>query len=342
MKKVLTVALIGIMAIGCSKGESPDPSGDGRIMFEAEAPSTRSYFPGTSGLMYWSAYDNLAAYSFKGTGFTNAIVSDLCTITSESVGTNAGKFSPKNFLKASTWFGNSATASDTYSFYAYYPEFGAAATYNNGSVLLNIPAAQTGEFGRHQICSSAKVEMSYADVQKDRYVRFAFSPVTSLLRVRLVLTADSDTDEVTIKQLSATSANVDLCGNCKLTFPNTLAASTTSGSTHTVNVNLLTPVTITKNADKNPYIDFVILPTAAAAGQLTFLAFMADGTRLTIAAKDLPADGFASGSRYFLDREISVKIDVDSTPDASYIDGGYAWDNNVENDGSYTDGGVAW
>lgn len=342
MKKLLAVALIGFMAIGCSKGESPELSDDGRIVFTAAAPSTRSYFPGTSGLMYWSAYDNLGAYSFKGTDFSTAIVSDLCAITSESAGTNEGKFTPKNFLYSSAWFGSSATASDTYSFYAYYPEFGAAATYNAGSVLLNIPSAQTGEFGRHQICSSDAVTMTYADVQKNRYVRFAFSPVTSLLRVRLVLTDDSDVDEVTIKQLSATAASVDLCGNCKLTFPSTLTASATSGSTHTVNVSLLTPVTITKNADKNPYIDFVILPTTAAAGQLTFLAFMADNTRLTIAAKDLPADGFAAGMRYFLDREISVKIDVDTTPDASYIDGGYAWENNVENDGSYTDGGVAW
>lgn len=342
MKKVLAVALIGFVAIGCSKGEYPDPSEDGRIMFTAEAPSTRSYFPGTSGLMYWSAYDNLSAYSFKGTDFSKAIVSDLCKITEASVGTNEGKFSPKNFLNSSTWFGSSATASDTYSFYAYYPESSAPATYNGGSVLLNIPSAQTGEFGRHQICSSAAVTMTYADVQKDRYVRFAFSPVSSMIRVRLVLTDDSDVDEVTIKQLSVAAANADICGNCKLTFPNTLTAATTSGSTHMVNVSLLTPVTITKDADKNPYIDFVILPTAAATGQLTFSAFMVDGTRLSIEAKDLPATGFESGLRYFLDRKISVKIDVDTMPDASYIDGGYAWGGTVENDGAYTDGGVAW
>ncbi len=348
MKKALAVALIGFVAISCSKGESSDPQGpaseEDRILFTAEAPSTRSYFPGTSGLMYWSATDNLAAYAFKGTDTNSAIVSDLCEITAESVGTNEGKFMPKNFLFASSWFGTDAQTSDTYSFYAYYPESNAPATYNSGAVLLSVPSAQTGEFGRHQICSSALVSMPYADVHKKRYVRFAFSPVTSLIRVRLVLSADSDVEEATIKQLALTAGGSNICGNCTLNFPsNTLAAATTSeGSTHMVNVSLSTPVTITKKAEKNPYIDFVILPTAETSGTIKFVAYMQDGTKLTIASKNVPADGFKAGMRYFLDREIAVKIDKDTTPDASYIDGGFAWDGAVDNDGAYTDANTAW
>jgi len=346
MKKVLAVALIGFVAISCSKGESSDPqgpaSGEDRILFTAEAPSTRSYFPGTSGLMYWSATDNLAAYAFKGTNTASAIVSDLCRITPESVGTNEGKFTPKNFLYASSWF-SGATEGDTYSFYAYYPESNAPATYNSDVVLLSVPSAQTGEFGRHQICSSELVSMDYANVKKERYVRFAFSPVTALIRVRLVLSTDSDVDEAVIKQLTLTDAGSNICGNCTLTFPHTLAAAAASeGGTHTVNVSLSTPVTITKTAEKNPYIDFVILPTAETTGQIGLSAYMTDGTKLTIASKNVPATGFEAGMRYFLDREIKVKIDVDTTPDASYIDGGFAWDGEVENDGAYTDGGTAW
>lgn len=347
MKKVLAVALIGFVAMSCSKGESSDPqgpaSGEDRILFTAEAPSTRSYFPGTSGLMYWSATDNLAAYAFKEGDTNSALVSDLCRITSESVGTNEGKFEPKNFLKASDWFGTNAQTGDKYSFYAYYPESNAPATYNSGTVLLSVASAQTGEFGRHQICSSELVSMDYANVQKERYVRFAFSPVTSLIRVRLVLSADSDVDEAVIKQLTLTDAGSSICGNCTLTFPSTLeAAATSEGSTHTVNVSLSTPVTITKTAENNPYIDFVILPTAETTGTIDLSAYMADGTKFTIASKNVPATGFAAGMRYFLDREIKVKIDVDTTPDASYIDGGFAWDGEVDNDGAYTDGGTAW
>lgn len=345
MKKVLVVALIGTMAISCSKGDAVGPEvEDGYITFMADAPSTRSYFPGTSGLMYWSAYDNLGAYSFKGSDFTNAIVSDLCSINSETVGTNEGKFTPKNFLKASAWFGSSATASDTYSFYAYYPESGAAATYNSGTVLLNIPSAQTGEFGRHQICSSEAVSMSYADVQKDKYVRFAFSPVSSMIRVRLVLTDDSSVDEIYIKQLSVSAKDATLCGNCTLTFPSTLtAAAASTGDTHSISVSLSSPVKITKDVEANPYIDFVVLPTSAGlTGSLEFAAYSIDGSRFTTHPKDHPAAGFAAGTRYFLDREIDVKIDTDNSPDAFYIDGGSAWANEVENDGAYTDSGSAW
>lgn len=345
MKKVLVVALIGTMAISCSKGDAVGPEvEDGYITFMADAPSTRSYFPGTSGLMYWSAYDNLGAYSFKGSDFTNAIVSDLCSINSETVGTNEGKFTPKNFLKASAWFGSSATASDTYSFYAYYPESGAAATYNSGTVLLNIPSAQTGEFGRHQICSSEAVSMSYADVQKDKYVRFAFSPVSSMIRVRLALTDDSSVDEIYIKQLSITAPDVKLCGDCTLTFPSTLtAAAASTGNTHSVSVSLTSPVKITKNVETNPYIDFVILPTnAGISGNVAFSAYTIDGVKLTLTNKTLPTDGFVAGMRYMIDREIKVVIDEDNSPDAFYVDGGSAWDGEVENDGAYTDSGTAW
>ncbi len=347
MKKVLAVALIGFVAISCSKGETSDPqnpvSEEDRILFAAEAPSTRSYFPGTSGLMYWSAFDNLAVYAFKGEDTSSAIVSDLCRIKSESVGTNEGKFTPKNFLCVSHWFKNNASADDTYSFYAYYPESNAPATYRSGTVLLSVPSAQTGEFGRHQICSSALVSMKHADVKKERYVRFAFSPVTSLIRVRLVLSSDSDVEEAVIKQLTLTARESNICGNCTLTFPNTLAAAAASeGSTHTVSVSLSTPVTITKKAEDNPYIDFVILPTAETTGQIDFSAYMADGTKLTLLSKGVPTTGFEAGKRYFLDREIKVKIDVDTTPDASYIDGGFAWDGEGDHDGAYTDGGTAW
>ena len=32
----------------------------------------------------------------------------------------------------------------------------------------------------------------------------------------------------------------------------------------------------------------------------------------------------------------------DDSDDASYVDGGDAWESKVDNDGSYTDAGFAW
>ncbi|MCM1302415.1 MAG: DUF4906 domain-containing protein, partial [Bacteroides cellulosilyticus] len=81
MKKVLAIALIGLIAVSCSKGESSEPGilpEDG-ISFTADAPATRSYFPGSTGTMYWSSYDNLGAYAFDASG-SSLVRSDFCSI----------------------------------------------------------------------------------------------------------------------------------------------------------------------------------------------------------------------------------------------------------------------
>ncbi|MFG6341435.1 MAG: hypothetical protein K1V70_04680, partial [Alistipes sp.] len=88
MKKVLTVALIGLMTVSCSKGDSTGPaSGNACITFAAEAPVTRSYFPGSTGTMFWSSYDNIGAYAFDASGRYLGI-SDFCGIDAGSVGSN--------------------------------------------------------------------------------------------------------------------------------------------------------------------------------------------------------------------------------------------------------------
>ncbi len=77
------------------------------------------------------------------------------------------------------------------------------------------------------------------------------------------------------------------------------------------------------------------------SGTVKFSVTTQAGLTLTTPDKDVPASGFAGGTRYFIERPISVVLDADS-PDASYIDGGLAWEATVDNDGAYSDGGVAW
>ena len=64
------MALIALTSMGCSKEDSV-PAGGSPMTFTGVAPaasvpasaaSSRSYFPGTSGLMYWSDFDNIGAY----------------------------------------------------------------------------------------------------------------------------------------------------------------------------------------------------------------------------------------------------------------------------------------
>ena len=208
-------------------------------------------------------------------------------------------------------------------------------------MLLNIPAVQTGEFGRYHICCSEQVTMTGATIAKNKSVRFAFSPVSSMVRLRLVVDATSDVTETYIKQVSIAASGAPLTGDCTLTLADgTLAPAETSTDRNVLTVNLTVPVKITRTAEDNPYIDFVILP-GAPTGSITFSAITSDNVRLTMKAKTAPADGFAAGTRYGIDRDITMKLD-DNTPDGAYIDGGSAWESQVDNDGAYTDGGFAW
>ncbi len=279
--------------------------------------------------------------------------SDFCSIDLGSVGTNEGTFTPRNFLNVGSWSdGSDSSVSDAtvYKFYGYYPETGSKeATYSSslGGVLLNVPAAQTGEFGRYQICSSGEVALSKSEILKNKMVRFTFAPLTSLLRLRLYLSEDTDASirEAYVKQVILTASEgcpSNLTGPCFLSFgEGTLSPTESTASRKQITVTLPSPVKITRDRESNECVDFVLLSTAAQAWTLSFDARLADNTKLTVAPKDAPAAGFAGGVRYMLERPITLVLSDDSD-DASYVDGGDAWENRVDNDGAYTDAGYAW
>lgn len=340
MKKILAVLLIGLAAFNCSKGEATDPEGTaqgGLMVFTAGSPvTTRAYFPGSVGTMYWDSYDNLGVYACKD-GVLQA--SDFCAISSSCAGTNEGKFTPKNILYTSKWA--DATEAE-YTFYAYYPQVSVPiATYTEGKVHLNVPAVQTGEFGRYHICCSKPVTMTGASIASNKMVRFDFAPASSMVRLRLVVDAQSDVAETYIQQVSMTAEGAPLTGDCMLTLADgTLAPVSVSVDRNTVTINLPKPVKVTQTASENSYLDFVILP-GTPTGTISFSAITSTNVRLTMKEKSVPASGFAAGTRYAIDRAITMKVNAD-TPDGYYVDGGNAWESQVDNDGAYTDGGFAW
>ena len=279
-------------------------------------------------------------------------ISDFCSIDAVSVGTNEGTFTPRNFLNVSSWTGgtdSSVNDNTKFRFYGYYPQPTApASTYSEskGGVLLSLPSAQTGEFGRYQLCTSGMVEMRKSEIVKNKMVRFTFHPVTSLLRLRLYLSEDTDASirEAYIKQviLSAKDCQSNLTGGCFLSFGDgTLVSTEGAGSRTQITVTLPSPVKITREKEQNACIDFVLLATGVQSGTLSFDARLTDNTKLTVAPKAAPDGGFTAGTRYFLERAVTIQFSDDSD-DASYVDGGDAWDNKVDNDGAYTDAGYAW
>lgn len=350
MKIFLTAALIGLVAMSCSKSESSDSGipnpGDGLMTFAAVTQGTRAYFPGADGQMYWDEYDHIGAYSFASDGVL--CQSDFCTIAAGSKGTDDGTFTPSTHTLRSAWVDGSKTGD--YTFYAYYPQLTAPhAACSAGCVALNIPSSQSGVFGKHQICVSEAVTMSYQAILDEDPIEFMFSPVSSMLRVRLVLTSDSEVDEVTINQLTASVEGAALTGDCRLTLADgSLVPTAAATGKNSVTANLSTPVKITKIAANNPYIDLVVLP-GKPTGTISFQAYIGS-TKLTMSLKNVPSGGFKPGLRYNLDRNITVLTQGGGSgeggtveiPDGSYVDGGDAWEHTVDNDSAYTDGGFAW
>ena len=277
------------------------------------------------------------------------MVSDYCTIEAGSVGSNEGTFTPRNFLNAASWAGKDTDGDDTkYTFYGYYPETGTTqSTYSaaEGGVLLAVSSAQTGEFGRYQICSSSAVQMSKSEVTKDKMVRFEFHPVTSLIRLRLTISSDSHESftEAYVKQVlvEAKESTTNLAGKCFLTFKDgTLVQTSDAGTSKQINVTLPSPVKITRTQAENGYIDLALLATGADTGNIAIEVRMQDGSRFSFTVP-APAQGFAAGTRYYLDRLVTMELKPESD-DATYIDGGNAWENNIDHDGFYTDAGEAW
>ncbi len=205
--------------------------------------------------------------------------------------------------------------------------------------------------------------MSKSEILKNKMVRFTFAPLTSLLRVRFKFTATNQDNvpidylsEVYIKQLILTMTDgqeapaatvpagatlLPIAGDCQLNFSDNTLTRSGEGEKQLV-VNLTNPVKVTKDYEGSGYVDIVLLP-GTESGRLYFQAGLQNGQgEFTVASKDAPAGGFQAGMRYYLDREISIKIIEDSMPDGSYVDGGNMWDSKVENDGAYTDGGNIW
>lgn len=337
MKKTsLFLSLAALAVVGCNKAGTGEAglAANEPMVFSASTAQTKAVFAdGDDGTLEWSAYDNLGVYSFDAANAANPVHSGFAAMKSFT-GSEAVFTSGES---RATWAGG---ATDLH-FYAYYPQLEAPyAPCVAGKVTLNVPTLQNGEFGKYQICYGA-MDISAEDLTAGEPVDFAFAPKTSMLRVRPVLSADSDVDEIVIKQVIITIADdKKLAGDCQLTLATGNLAATTAFSALTV--NLPEAVTITKTAANNAYFTAVILPAAADNAILSFNAVAADGTRFTMANKLAPA-AFQPSVRYNIDREIKVEITPDGTPDGKYVDAGYAWSYNpAVEDGAYTDGGAAW
>ncbi len=336
---ILFLAALASMGVGCNKtgtqGE-PDPALE-PLVFSGTNVVTKAVFTDglVSGALEWSDYDNLGVYSCDAS--TNALVHQGFAALSSKAGDDAVF---QSGVARSTWSGNGAY--EHLLLCAYYPQMKSPQAYLDGTgyINLNVPAIQNGEFGKYHICYS-QIDMDRISLEGGTPVAFTFAPKTALLRVRPVVAAGSEADKVYIKQLVVSIGNgKQLAGDCKMPIPGGNLALNVGNSSSAISVVLPSPITITKTAEQNPYIDVVILPENAQNAVLSFYVIASDGTKFTMTGKLAPVQ-FQAGTRYHIDRPILVSLD--GTPDGQYIDGGYAWSyTDTEEDGAYIDGGIAW
>lgn len=330
----MILSLVALAVVGCNKaGTSETGPASEPMVFSASTVQTKAVFAsGDDGTLEWSSYDNLGVYSFDGVSLVHNGFAAMKNFTgSEAVFTSSDS--------RAAWAG----AASNLTFYAYYPQLLAPeASYSTGrgTVALTVPTAQNGEFGRYHICY-ATTDITADALTAGEPVNFEFAPKTSMIRVRPVLSADSDVDQVAIKQVVISIAdNKTLVGDCEMAL-STGNLSFGSGAS-VVSVTLPTAAVITKTVSSNPFFTAILLPATSNNSVLSFYAVASDGTRLTMANKLSPTT-FVAGTRYSIDREVTVLITADGTPDGQYIDGGYAWAaGEVVEDGAYTDGGMAW
>jgi len=337
MKNKLNIILLLSLSVfaGCAKGGADSPRVDEEpLLFTGSTVSTKATFSDEDdGTLVWSSYDNLGVYSFD-TGSSALVHSGFAPI-SWRAGNDAVFASSEG---RSAWAGSATNIK----FSAYYPQmFAPEAPCTGGKVALNLPSAQSGEFGRFQICYASTDLTAAALMDGNEPVNFEFSPVTSMLRVRPVLKGTSAVDAIYIKQLTIKIAdNRPIVGACELTLSN--GSLSAAGGSSTVTVTLTNAVRITKEVSENPFFTAILLPAVTGNSVLSFYVVDENGTKYTMANKLSPVR-FLPGARYSLEREFLVSVVNGDTPDAYYIDGGNGWDYEpVVEDGAYTNAGFGW
>jgi hypothetical protein len=337
MKNKLSIILLLSLSVfaGCAKGGADSPRVDEEpLLFTGSTVSTKATFSDEDdGTLVWSSYDNLGVYSFD-TGSSALVHSGFAPI-SWRTGNDAVFASSEG---RSAWAGSATNIK----FSAYYPQmFAPESSCVDGRVALNLPNAQSGEFGKYQICYASTSLTAAALTEGYEPVNFEFAPATSMLRVKPVLKSTSAVDAIYIKQLTIQIAdNRAIAGSCELALSNG-SLSAVSGSS-TVTVTLTNAVRITKDENRNPFFTAILLPAATGNSILSFYVVDENGTKYTMANKLSPVR-FLPGARYSLEREFLVSVVNGDTPDAYYIDGGNGWDYEpVVEDGAYTNAGFGW
>lgn len=300
--------------------ENPDIGKDTQeqsLVFQCQAPEVKTVIASDGTSMYWSEYDNVAAYLYED---DQCKASDVCGFDFTSVSLNTASFYPKELNLVSEWQEYVNTVSSAI-FYAFAPVAEEMPVPEGYSVSMNVPERQTGDFGRYQIAIAPAAQFA-------QVVPLRFVPATAIFSVRCHLTADSPCASTKIVRMTVRFSGGAVVGDCELDMQTGILTSSSSADQSEVSLNFDEPVVVSKVLEDdapshfNKYIRCSLIPSQSIT-QVNVTIYDKDGNSFeSVVSADLLEGGIAGGKELKCDCVFYVdKVSLNDSIEGGSNDG---------------------
>lgn len=243
MRNIIYLFLIPMavfMSSACDNSATADDVTEPAIVFSGFAPVVKTILASDDTTMYWSEYDNLAAYLYEG---DECKASDICKFDFTSVSLKSASFYPAEKKLVSQW--REAVNDEASSlFYAVSPVYSEIPQPEGYLVSMHVPAVQTGEYGPYQISVASGTSLG-------QVVHLPFNSATALFSVRCHITSDSPCTSTKIYKVELKFKGAPVTGDCVLDMSTGTLSPVDVADESIVTLDLEEPVVVSKVLDGN-------------------------------------------------------------------------------------------
>lgn len=193
------------MSSACDNSSPGDDVTQQTIVFSGTAPKVKTILASDDTTMYWSEYDNLAAYLYEE---DECKASEVCKFDFTSVSLKSAYFYPSEKKYVAQW-AEAVNDESSSLFYAVSPSPAEIPLPEGYIVSMNVPAEQTGEYGPYQISVASGARFG-------QVVYLPFSSATAMFSFRCHITADSPCSSTKIYRVELKFKGGAVAGDCVL------------------------------------------------------------------------------------------------------------------------------
>lgn len=193
------------MSSACDNSSPGDDVTQQTIVFSGTAPKVKTILASDDTTMYWSEYDNLAAYLYEE---DECKASEVCKFDFTSVSLKSAYFYPSEKKYVAQW-AEAVNDESSSLFYAVSPSPAEIPLPEGYIVSMNVPAEQTGEYGPYQISVASGAQFG-------QVVYLPFSSATAMFSFRCHITADSPCSSTKIYRVELKFKGGAVAGDCVL------------------------------------------------------------------------------------------------------------------------------